>query len=105
VANLLQNAVQHTPQGGDIQVGSGARGQQAWISIANSGPGLSSDERHRLFEPFFISARQGRFPRGIGLGPAVAEALVQAHAGRIEVESDAGQGCSFSIWLPLAKSS
>ena len=105
VANLLQNAVQHTPQGGDICVSTEASGQLAAITIRNSGPGLTADERRRLFEPLFTSARQGRFPRGIGLGLVVAQALVRAHGGRIEVESDAGQGCSFKIWLPLARSS
>lgn len=102
-ANLLQNAIQHTPQGGDIRVGSGANRQHAWIRVSNSGPGLTIDERDRLFKPFFASARQGRFPKGVGLGLPVAEALVRAHDGRVEVESDTGQGCSFSIWLPLAK--
>ncbi len=103
MANLLSNAVQHTPKGGDVLVSSGATMQDAWISISNSGPGLTSAERHRVFEPFFASARQGQFPRGVGLGLAVTEALVQAQNGRIEVESDAGQGCSFSIWLPLTR--
>ena len=105
VTNLLQNAVQHTPQGGDIHVASGVNKQHVWIRISNSGPGLTTDERDRLFRPFFASARQGRFPKGVGLGLTVAEALVGAHNGRIEVESDTGQGCSFSIWLPLAKQS
>jgi two-component system, OmpR family, sensor kinase len=103
VANLLQNAVQHTPMAGDVQVGSGTSGRDAWISISNSGPGLTSDERHRVFEPFFTSARQGQFPKGIGLGLTVADALVRAQAGRIDVKSGAGQGCRFSIWLPLAR--
>jgi len=104
MANLLSNVVQHTPRGGDAVVGLGATRQDAWISISNSGPGLTSADCRRVFEPFFASARQGRFPRGVGLGLAVAKGLVQAQNGRIEFESDAGQGCSFSIWLPLIRS-
>ncbi len=103
LVNLLSNALHYTPKGGQVLVGSGATRQDAWISIHNSGPGLSAAERHRLFDPFFASSHQGRFPRGVGLGLAVAAGLVQAQNGRIQVESESGQGCSFRIWLPLTR--
>jgi signal transduction histidine kinase len=103
MANLLSNALHYTPKGGQVLVGSGATRHDAWISIHNSGPGLSAAERHRLFDPFFASSHQGRFPRGVGLGLAVAAGLVQAQNGRIQVESESGQGCSFRIWLPMTR--
>ena len=101
VANLLANAIQYTPNDGVIVVSSGSTATDAWICIDNSGPGLASDERQRVFEPFFASASQGAFPKGIGLGLVVAEWLVRGHKGRLEFKSDVGQGCSFTVWLPL----
>lgn len=103
MANLLSNALQYTPKGGLVIVGSGETRQEAWIRITNSGPGLTSAERHRIFEPVSANHRQGRFPRGVGLGLAVATGLMQAQNGRIQVKSENGQGCDFSIWLPLTR--
>lgn len=103
LANLLTNALQYTPKGGDVVVILGTTRREAWISIHNSGPSLTAAERHRIFEPFFVGARHSRFPRGIGLGLTVAEGLMQAQEGRIEVESDVGQGCSFRISLPMTR--
>ncbi len=102
-ANLLSNALEHTPSRGAVTVTTGAAKTEAWIRIVNTGPGLTADERERVFEPFFASANQGRFPRGVGLGLAVAHGLVAAHQGHLEVESAAGQGCTFCIRLPLAR--
>lgn len=103
MANLLSNAIQYTPKGGYVIIGSGATQQEAWITINNAGPGLTTAERHSIFEPFSANHRQGRFPRGVGLGLAVAAGLMQAQNGRIQVESEGGQGCDFSIWLPLTR--
>jgi signal transduction histidine kinase len=103
LSNLLSNTIQYTPEDGTVVVISGSTATDAWIRIDNSGPGLTSDERQRVFEPFFASASQGAFPKGVGLGLVVAEWLVRAHNGRIELESDVGQGCSFTVWLPLER--
>lgn len=105
MSNLLSNSIQYTPEDGTIEVISGSTATDAWIRINNSGPGLTSDERRRVFEPFFASADQGVFPKGVGLGLTVAEWLVRAHNGRMEFESDVGQGCSFTVWLPLERQS
>jgi signal transduction histidine kinase len=101
MSNLLSNATQYTPENGTVIVISGTTATDAWIRIDNSGPGLTADERPRVFEPFFASASQGTFPKGVGLGLTVAEWLVRALNGRLEFESDVGQGCSFTVWLPL----
>jgi signal transduction histidine kinase len=101
ISNLLSNATQYTPDGGAVVVSSGSTTTDAWIRFENSGPGLTSDERQRVFEPFFASADQGAFPKGVGLGLVVAEGLVRAHNGRMEFNSEVGQGCSFTVRLPL----
>jgi signal transduction histidine kinase len=101
MSNLLSNTIQHTPDNGSVIVISGSTGTDAWIRIHNSGPGLTFGERQRVFEPFFASATQGTFPRGVGLGLVVAEWLIRAHNGGMELESDVGEGCSFTVRLPL----
>jgi signal transduction histidine kinase len=74
------------------------------IVVGDTGIGIAASEQDRVFEPFFRSSRDKRFPQGMGLGLSIARDLVTAHGGRISVESTPGQGSEFSVWLPLAPS-
>lgn len=98
--NLLVNALDYTPRAGEIRVRAGVEGREVWIEISNTGPGLSAEELAHVFEPFFSSVHQGRFPQGVGLGLAIARQLVELQSGRLTVESEPNEGLRFRIWLP-----
>ena len=99
VANLLSNAVKFTPAGGRIEVVIDASDGSVRLSVADSGPGIPVEERHRVFERFWRgSSARGISGRGIGL--AVAAEIVRAHGGEIEVGDADGGGARFVVTLP-----
>lgn len=100
IGNLLSNAVKYTPAGGTLTVSVGVETKGVWICIADTGPGIASEEQTRIFEPFYRSQPDRRFPQGMGLGLTIARDLIVAHGGHLEVESAPGQGSRFTIWLP-----
>ncbi len=100
--NLMDNAVQHTAENGVITLGWRTTPESVQLWVADDGEGIPADDLPRIFEPFYRgdssrSRRQG----GSGLGLALVQALVEAHGGRITVESQPGQGARFTITLPL----
>src|SRR4030095_8751308 len=96
IVNLSKNAMQATNSGGTItfQTGEGADG--IWVSVSDTGGGIPPDQLNRIFEPFYTTKKKGS-----GLGLMIVQRIVRAHGGRIEVESQAGRGTIFRIWLPL----
>jgi two-component system sporulation sensor kinase A len=95
--NLVLNAIGAMPAGGQLQV-STARTEEpegVLVSVADTGKGIEPDFLPHLFEPF-----QSTRPEGLGLGLYISRSIVEEHGGRIEVESQAGQGTRFSVWLP-----
>jgi two-component system OmpR family sensor kinase len=103
IANLLSNALQHTPPGTPIDVSVRSGGDEAHLTVADQGPGMSQWQAERVFERFY-RADPARSPAsgGSGLGLSIVAALVSAHGGRVEVDTALGHGCAFHIWLPLA---
>lgn len=101
IGNLLSNAIKYTPAGGCVSVSAGVREQEAWVCVADTGPGIAAEEQQRVFEPFYRSERERRFPQGLGLGLTIAHELVLAHDGRLTLDSQPGQGSRFTIYLPL----
>jgi signal transduction histidine kinase len=95
--NLLANACDATPAGGNIWIRTEARGTDACVTIRDDGPGIPPESLGRIFEPFFTTKEVGR---GTGLGLAIAHGIVAAHGGRIEVESAPGAGATFRVILP-----
>ena len=71
------------------------------LRVTDRGPGIHPDEQTRIFEPFYRSTAQHRFPMGLGLGLTIARDLVQAHGGHLELDSTPGLGSTFTIHLPL----
>jgi signal transduction histidine kinase len=102
VGNLLSNAVKYTPEEGFIFVSTAVTAGELLIRVKDTGPGIQPEEQERIFEPFYRSQEQRRFPQGLGLGLTIARDLVQAHEGRLELDSTPGSGSSFTIHLPLA---
>ena len=100
--NLVSNAVKFTPRAGTVEVAVGDDGRGAvLLEIADSGVGISPADRARLFERFFrsSSATSGAVP-GTGLGLTISRAIVDAHGGTIDVESEVGRGTTVRVTLP-----
>jgi signal transduction histidine kinase len=100
IGNLLSNAIKYTPAGGRVEVTAGAAPQEVWMTVADTGPGIAPDEQTRVFEAFYRSDRDRRFPQGLGLGLTIARDLVVAHGGTLELESAPGEGSRFTVRLP-----
>jgi signal transduction histidine kinase len=101
IGNLISNAIKFTPGGGTVTVESGEDDQNVWVRVSDTGPGIPLDTQEKMFEPFVRGGQGKRFPQGMGLGLSIARELVEAHGGRLELESEAGIGSKFTVWLPL----
>ena len=101
--NLVANAIQYTPQGGDVMVGLARIGDQARIIVRDTGPGISSEDLPYIFDRFYRAekSRTRSSSPGFGLGLSIAKWIVENHGGTINVESKEGKGTTFAIWLPL----
>jgi two-component system OmpR family sensor kinase len=103
--NLVTNALTHTPAGTAIRlrVGADNASGMAAVEVADQGAGLSPEQSARIFERFYrADASRSRARGGSGLGLSIVAALVAAHGGRVEVESQPGHGATFRVLLPLA---
>ncbi len=105
VWNLLSNAVKFTPAGGSIQVTVRVDGEQVVIAVADTGQGISPAFMPYVFDRFRQEeSSPSRAAGGLGLGLSIAKHLVEAHGGRIDVESEGvGRGATFTVRLPLAR--
>jgi signal transduction histidine kinase len=119
VTNLVANAVDAMPQGGQLHVfarvggpeAAGSAGRRAeaggrsipselCVGVRDTGAGISPEERRRIFEPFYTTKPKGK---GTGLGLAICREIARALKGRIDVESVVGQGSTFTLWVPLVR--
>lgn len=96
--NLLLNAIQAMPGGGRLTMSgrNSEDGQWICLTIQDSGVGITADHIDRLFDPFF-STKEG----GVGLGLSIAHRIIDQHQGKVEVESNPGEGTRFTVWLPI----
>jgi two-component system OmpR family sensor kinase/two-component system sensor histidine kinase QseC len=99
VRNLIDNALRHTPNGSRIAVEVAATGQEACLSVDDDGPGIPVEERERVFDRFY--GRSAGDDAGSGLGLAIVKAVVDRHAGRIELAQSALGGLRVAVHLPL----
>lgn len=104
--NLMGNAIQYTPQDGDVFLGLAKIGEQARIIVRDTGPGIPAKDLPFIFERFYRveKSRTRSKSSGFGLGLSIAQWIVENHGGTIKVESKEGQGTTFAIWLPLLNS-
>ena len=103
VLNLLTNAVKFTDRGGSITLSAEPAGKCIEISVADTGAGISREKLDRIFDPFVQAERRLNQPvQGVGLGLAISRDLAQAMGGEITVESEPGEGSTFTLSLPRA---
>ncbi|QOH58127.1 sensor histidine kinase [Rhodococcus rhodochrous] len=101
LSNLVTNALTHTPPDADVTVRVGTADTDAVLEVADTGPGLDPDDRERVFERFYrADASRTRASGGSGLGLSIVAALVAAHGGKVEVESEQGVGSTFRVRIP-----
>ena len=97
--NLVSNALVHTESAGEVVVRARRAGAEVLLSVVDQGPGVPPAEQQRIFEP---GVRLSSERSGSGLGLAVARAVVEAHGGKLIVESVVGRGATFTIALPVS---
>ncbi|MFC2056880.1 ATP-binding protein [Chloroflexota bacterium] len=101
--NLLENAMAHTPKGDSIAVAARQQGSWVEISVADTGEGIPAEDLSNLFERFYrVDKSRSKATGGYGLGLTIAKRLVEAHGGKIEVQSEPGKGSNFTFTLPLS---
>lgn len=94
--NLMLNAVDAMPDGGEIHVRTAVDANVVCLSVADNGPGISAEYHPRLFEPLFTTKT-----RGLGLGLAISREIAERHDGDLSVHSLTGQGTTFTLKLPI----
>ena len=95
--NIVVNAIEAMPQGGQLKIESGVRGDYAEIRISDTGPGIPPEVRDNIYNLYFTTK-----PQGSGIGLAMTFRIIQLHDGRITFTSEAGKGTTFLVELPLA---
>jgi signal transduction histidine kinase len=99
--NLFDNALRHTPRGGRIRVAAQRAGDDTIVRVSDTGSGIPADHLPRIFERFYrVDPGRSRQEGGTGLGLAIVKHLVEAHAGRVEAESELGRGTTILLYFP-----
>jgi len=102
--NLINNAIHYTPDGGRIELSLYCRNKEAIITVSDTGQGIAPEDLAHIFDRFYRADKaRTRAAGGTGLGLSIVKWIVDAHQGRIEVESTPGEGSAFRIFLPVAR--
>jgi len=102
VTNLVNNAIKFSPEQGRVSVSVHQQDTQLVIRVSDTGIGIPKDSLPKIFDRFYRVYLPGKQVQGTGLGLAIVKKMVMMHDGRIEVESELGQGTTFTVFLPLA---
>lgn len=101
--NLLTNSIKYTPEGGRVSISLTVQSQEAVVSVADTGIGIAREHLSHIFDRFYrVDEARNRMVGGTGLGLAIVKSIVDAHGGRIDVESAPDQGSEFTVTLPLS---
>lgn len=101
--NLLSNAIKFTSEGGQIYLKAYKDGNRLVVNVQDSGPGIPSEEKKKLFIPYYHPSTDRSGTPGLGLGLAICKQIVELHSGTIWVQSEVGKGSTFSFSLPLSE--
>jgi two-component system sensor histidine kinase BaeS len=105
VSNLVRNAIQHTPSGGEITAAVRREGARVAVSVTDNGEGFDASQAERLWDRFYRAdksrGRKGSVGDGAGLGLSIVRGFVEAHGGEVACESAPGKGATFTLRLPL----
>lgn len=96
--NLLVNAAHAIEERGTITIRTGRQGDEVWVEIVDTGKGIATEHIQKIFDPFFTTKPIGK---GTGLGLSLSYGIIEKHHGRIEVQSEVGNGTTFRVWLPV----
>jgi signal transduction histidine kinase len=97
--NLILNAIQATAEGGEIAIRTHQHEEYCEIKVTDTGSGIPADIRAHIFDPFFTTKKTGE---GTGLGLSVSLGIVERHGGQLVVESEVGEGATFTVRLPIS---
>jgi len=100
LTNLIANAVDAMPRGGELDLTAVTRDDELCLSVRDTGTGISAEDRRRIFEPFYTTKARGK---GTGLGLAICREIARALKGRIDVETEVGRGSTFTLAVPLQR--
>ncbi len=95
LVNITKNAMQALSRDGRITIQTGVAGDGVWVAVSDDGPGIPQEQINRIFEPYYTTKKKGS-----GLGLMIVQRIVRDHGGRVDLESHAGQGTTFRVWLP-----
>jgi signal transduction histidine kinase/FixJ family two-component response regulator len=103
LSNLISNAIRYTPEKGSITVSAHREADYVCLQVSDTGFGIAPEDLDRIFSRFYrVKNEQTRYIVGTGLGLPIVKGVVDAHNGRIKVESQVGQGSTFSVFIPIA---
>ena len=102
LANLLDNALRHTPTGSKVTISVRAAAAGILLEVTDEGPGLDAAEQEKVFERFWrADGARGRNGGGSGLGLAIVKRIAEAHGGSVSISSNPGEGATFALELPV----
>ncbi|MFC1991836.1 sensor histidine kinase [Chloroflexota bacterium] len=104
IMNIMVNALKYTPSGGKVTLRAKKKDASLLVEIQDTGPGIVKEDWQNVFESYYRVESGKQHPSGLGLGLALCKTIIEAHGGKIWVESEEGKGCTFSFSLPLSKS-
>ena len=100
--NLLTNAIKYTPEGGRVSISLATQGHEAVVAVGDTGIGIAREHLAHIFDRFYrVDEARNRLVGGTGLGLAIVKSIIDAHGGRIDVESVPDRGSEFTVYLPL----
>ena len=100
LSNLISNAIKYSPNGGEIRIRGQVHPQQVIVCVSDQGPGIAAEDIPHVFDRFYRATDASRTTKGAGLGLYLARAVVEAHGGRIWVDSKSGEGARIRFSLP-----
>jgi signal transduction histidine kinase len=100
-SNLVGNAVKFTPEGGEVRILAKSHGDEVMLTVADSGIGISPADAAHVFDRYWQAHTRRKGRQGIGLGLVIVRGIVEAHGGRVWVESEIGKGSQFHFTVPI----